>query len=100
MTHDLSALRTRLTVKLPEQTYTFSEPTLGQIAALLDAARPGASAPEMAAQLRTALRELVPDLTAKDAEHLLTPRVFEAFLALISGRTPAAASGAGAANPR
>ncbi len=100
MTHDLSSLRTRLTVKLPERTYTFSEPTLGQIAALLDAARPGASAPEMAAQLKAALGELIPDLTAKDAEHLLTPRVFEAFLGLISGRPAAAASGAAAGNPR
>jgi len=84
-THDLSTLRRRLTVKLPENLYTFDEPALGQIAALTAAASGGDSAAETADSIRQALKSLVPGLTDGDADYLLTPRVFEAFLGILTG---------------
>lgn len=85
--HDLSALRSRLTVKLRQKTYSFDEPTLAQIAALVEASRPGSQPVEMAHQFRHALRGMVPELTDGDADYLLTPRVFEAFLKILTGET-------------
>ncbi len=84
-THDLSALRRRLTVKLPENLYTFDEPTLAQIAALSGAAHDGDSAAETADHIRQALKAFVPGLTDGDADYLLTPRVFEAFVGILTG---------------
>ncbi len=81
--HDLTALRRRLTVKLPEKTYTFDEPALSRIASLSEAA--AAPVGETPRRLAHELKQIIPGLTATDVEFLLTPRVFEGFLSILMG---------------